>query len=469
MSLQQLVVSCIASSIGAKRFVELVERLALREKDTIPDLEFKNTLANSLITAIQRYPAARPIVVTYLQECIASELISTSQIVRYVLDYGKAAHGGSQQTEIFATADDVDRFCTILIEELPSVTLDEHSHVSETSPLVELLYSLIGLLADVNDHHPGICQLFTNLLGVVSGHQMYSQVEQEAISELKSATSQLPSLPPSILHDIRLIGASSTLNGVPGFPTGQWGLDKHIEFGGDDENPSPPSSPDPWTVGPVPATGPTDTGEIFRIRAPPYITFIVKNALETSWNHNSNAGANRLQFAGIPDSHRRIVHTAPEVCSRPTTFLYHLLCASFGLLALSIDDLQERAIKEQNRAASMADNTDEVMMSLNGGQTGNISDDLKSCMMKEIIARDGWKPWTWCFSGTIRVLQYWRTLGQHIEGGVFKDKWQLPSPEEFEEVIAGFGAVYGQELQRCNEVLHTVSGSGAGETKATSK
>lgn len=344
-----------------------------------------------------------------------------------MLEYGKAAYSGSKRTEIFKAAEDVDRFCIVFYEELPATTLDEKSFITQTSPMIELIHSLRGLLEDVNDQHPGICQLFTNFFSIVSGNQVYSEVEQEALSDLKSAADLLTSLPPTILQDIRRIGTLSTINGASGIATGQWGINTHIEFGADDENPSPPTSPDPWTVGPVPANGQSDANasESIRIRAPPYITFIVKNAMKSSWDHRFGATENRSHAAQIPDSYKRIIHTAPEVCSRPTTFLYHLMCASFGLLALSIDELQERAVKEQNFASNMADNTDEVMMSLNGGQTGNISDNLKLSMMREIIARDGWTTWTWCFSGLIRVLQYWKTLSHHIDGDVFQQKWRL--------------------------------------------
>ncbi|KAJ9106348.1 hypothetical protein QFC21_001494 [Naganishia friedmannii] len=469
MSLQQLIVSCIASSIAAKKFVELVNRLALREKDTIPDLEFRSSLTKCLLTAIQQFPAARPIVITYLQECIAAELLTTSQTVGYVLEYGKAAYGGSKHTDIFPSAGDVDRFCTIFYEELPSSTLDEKSFITETSPLVELLHSLIGLLADVNEQHPGICQLFTTFLSVVSGLQVYSEAEQETIYELKAATNQLSTIPQSILQDIRLIGTSSTVIGPPGLSTAQWGLDTRDEFGAGDDDPSPPTSPDPWTIGPVPVNGQTNAAHIVHIRAPSYITLLVKDALETPWNHSLGDNTDMTRTTEIPDSYKRIVHTAPEVCSRPTTFLYHLLCSSFGLLALSLDELQKRAVKEQNRVSNMADNTDEVMMSLNGGQTGSISDNMKSCMMKEIIARDGWKTWTWCFSGIFRLLEYWKALSRQAEGDVFQQKWQLPSMGEFEEVIAGFNNVYGRELQRCNEVLQIASGGSMGETKAIIK
>lgn len=362
----------------------------------------------------------------YLQECIASELISTSQIVRYVLDYGEAIYSGLKQTDVFTTAKDVDCFCAILYKEMPSITVDEKSFITETSPMVELLHSLTGLVEDVTEHHPGICHLFTNFLGVISSHQVYSEVEQEAISELKAATNNLTSIPHTILQDIRLIGTSSTINGASGLVPGSWEANMHIEFGADDETSSPPASPDPWTVGPILVNGQTDASEIIHIRAPPYITFLVKNALETSWKHISDGDIGQTEVAEIPDSYKRIIHTAPEVCSRPTTFLYHLICASFGLLALSIDDLQERAVKEQNHASNMSDSADEVMMSLGGGQTGNISDSLKYHMMREIVARDGWKTWMWCFSGLMRVLQYWKTLSHHSDGEVFQQKWQLP-------------------------------------------
>ncbi|KAJ9109834.1 hypothetical protein QFC19_001813 [Naganishia cerealis] len=247
-------------------------------------------------------PAARPIVITYLQECMASNLISATQLVDYVLEYGKAVHEGLKKPELFTSGEDVDRFCEILYEGLPSVVLAQKSSITEGTSMVELLLSLTGMLGDVNEQHPGTCQFFTNSLSVVSERQAWSEIELEALSVFKSSADRLATIPQTILQDIHLVGTLPNVSDSLRLAEGPWA--SRVPLGADDDEPSLPSSPDPWTISPVAANGQVGDGEILQIRAPPYITLMVKTALETSWGHGFESQTHQGQTIDIPNSYR---------------------------------------------------------------------------------------------------------------------------------------------------------------------
>lgn len=328
------------------------------------------------------------------------------------------------------SGDDLEIICDAIVTGLPpAMATDMLSKESPglpiTNSLAELLDSLTALLPDITEDRPSLSQVFTSLLSTIPSMESLSNDEREAVALLRSKSKDVSSISKTALQELSLLAVQSEQDiprteGVP-----RLHITVHTE--GQESGSTPPVSPDPWSAAEPrsAANGPSNNNN--KIQAPPHITFLVQNALESLRNPTqrirSSAGNASIV---VPVYYKRILHTAPEVSSRPSNFIYHLLCASFGLLVASIDDLQERAIREEQQSTSMMDSADEVMLNLNGGSSSEMSDNLKYAKMKEVIARDGWKEWLWCFSGLVKVLQYWKSISQDSTKGVFAETWQLP-------------------------------------------
>lgn len=327
--------------------------------------------------------------------------------------------------------DDLERICDIIMTDLPPTMVTDALSAGTpfgrtANSLAELLDSLTGLLDDITDERPALCQVFISLLSTIPSMESLSENDRGAVTKMQARAASVTTISPAALQEIQLLAA-------PSDPDMKWNDsgaaiktdDQRLQ--GEESIPSLPSSPDPWATTILKPICDSAAINISKIGAPPYITFLVQNALETSWNPTPGSRMPSLEDSSdMPDVYKRIVYTAPEVSSRPLTFIYHLVSASFGLLISSIDDLQLRAVREEQQSTSMMDSTDEVMLNLNGAQSGEMSDNLKNAKIKEIIARDGWRTWMWCFSGLIRVLQYWKAISNDLERGVFARQWQLP-------------------------------------------
>lgn len=353
-------------------------------------------------------------------------------VVRYVLARGrKGPEGTPIEDNQNLSGDDLERIVEVIMTDLPpSMVTDALSAGTPdgriSTSLTDLLASLNDLLDDATEEWPAFCQLFVSLLSTIPSVESLSENDAQAVTKLQARATALPTVPKAVLQEIQFLFApvdsDIKLNeaGEP-FPENDGGLSN------DPSVASLPPSPEPWSATTSRPTDDIPATNISKIGAPPYITFLVRNAMETSWGPTPEHGASSPEASeDMPDVYKRIVHTAPEASSRPVTFIYHLLCASFGLLVSTIDDLQLRAVREEQQSTSMMDSADEVMLNLNGGQSGEMSDNLKHAKMKEIIARDGWRTWVWCFSGLVQVLQYWKTLSHEPGNGVFAHQWQLP-------------------------------------------
>lgn len=404
-------------------------RTAVARKISLHNLHSPAKLTISLeclLDTFQKLASARPIIASYLRECISSDLLSVHQVVRYVIARGRTGTDGtSAEDHQDLSGDDLERIAEIIMTDLPaSMVTDAPStgttDEKKTASLMSLLASLTDLLDDITDERPALCHLFVSLLATVPSIDSLSESDAEAVTKMETKAAAVASIHKTALQEIQLLVTPADRAGDPPF-NDDGGLS------GNNALPSLPPSPEPWTATTSGQTTDGTATSITKIRAPPYITFLVQNAMDASWVSTSKHGTSSPKVsADMPDVYRRIVHTAPEVSSRPVTFFYHLLCASFGLLVSSIDDLQARAAREEQQSTSMMDSADEVMLNLNGGQSGEMSDSLKHARMKEIIARDGWRTWIWCFGGFVEVLQYWKTLSHDSENGVFAHRWQLP-------------------------------------------
>jgi hypothetical protein len=328
------------------------------------------------------------------------------------------------------SGNDLESICDAIVTGLPAamsadMLSKESPGVPPSNSLAELVHILTALLPDITEDHPSLSKVFTSLLSTIPSIESLSEDDREAVALLRSRSRDVASISKTALQELNLLASSSGLEApqVEGVPRLQ--VTVHTE--GEESDPTPPVSPDPWTlVEPRPAINGVPI-DIKKIEAPPYITFLVQDALQSLRNPTQGSPTSAENASSqVPVSYKRIVHTAPEVSSRPLNFVYHLLCASFGLLAASIDDFQERAVREEQQSTSMMDSADEVMLNLNGGSSSEMSDNLKYAKVKELIARDGWKEWMWCFSGLLDVLQYWKFMRQDSSQGVFAESWQLP-------------------------------------------
>jgi hypothetical protein len=324
----------------------------------------------------------------------------------------------------------LESICDAIVTGLPTalsadMLSKESPAVPPSNSLAELVHILTALLPDITEDHPSLSQVFTSLLSTIPSIESLSEDDREAVALLRSKSRDVASISKTALQELHLLVNPSALEApqVQGVPT----LQVIVQMEGKESDPTPPTSPDPWSI---PERGPAANGvpiDIKKIEAPPHVTFLVQDALQSLRNptHRIPPSAENATNE-VPVSFKRIVHAAPEVSSRPLNFIYHLLCASFGLLAASIDDFQERAVREEQQSTSMMDSADEVMLNLNGGSSSEMSDNLKYAKVKELIARDGWKEWMWCFSGLLDVLQYWKFMRQDSSQGVFAESWQLP-------------------------------------------
>lgn len=333
--------------------------------------------------------------------------------------------GSGNLTAEKPSGDDLERIAEVIMPDMPlSMTTDALSagcaDGRTSTALSDTLASLTEMLDDVTEERPALSQLFVALLSTIPSLDSLSDSDAEAVVKMQAKAAAVTSIPQTAFREIQLLATSADGAGDPAFKN-------EGEAQGEQSVPTLPPSPDPWLATASGTAGDAAAPSSSKIGAPPYITFLVQHSIDTSRGPSLNGGVSSVDTAAdVPAVYKRLVHTAPEVSSRPTTFIYHLLCASFGLLVSSMDDLQLRAVREEQQSTSMMDSVDEVMLNLNGGQSGEMSDNLKYAKMKEIIARDGWKTWFWCFSGLVQVVQYWKALGENCETGVFAHHWQLP-------------------------------------------
>lgn len=387
--------------------------------------------SDCLLDVFQKLPTARPIISSYLRECLLQDLISARQVLQSALARRRAMPGDMDtgDADLFS-GNDLESICDAIVTGLPpAMSADmlskESPAVPSSSSLAELVHILTALLPDITEDHPTLSQVFTSLLSTIPSIESLSEDDREAVALLRSKSRDMASISKAAVQELNLLASSSGVEAprVEGLPRLQ--VTVHTE--GEESDPSPPVSPDPWsTAEPRPAVNGVPN-DIKRIEAPPYITFLVQDALHSLCTPIQRTQTSTENASSeVPVSYKRIVHAAPEVSSRPLNFIYHLLCTSFGLLAASIDDFQERAVREEQQSTSMMDSADEVMLNLNGGSSSEMSDNLKYAKIKELIARDGWKEWMWCFSGLLDVLRYWKSMRQGSSIGVFAGSWQLP-------------------------------------------
>lgn len=389
----------------------------------------------------------------------------------------------TEDTPAFS-GDDLETICDTIVTGLPPAMASdmlskENIGVPLTNSLAELLDDLTTLLPDVTEDRPSLSQVFASLLSTIPNIDSLSDIDRERVGSLCSRSRDVASFSQTVLQDLNLLsgppGLGATIMGGPP----QLRITAHTE--GEESEANPPFSPDPWSTEERKPASNGSPNSSNSIQAPPYITFLVQDAIESLRNPIGRAKSTTGNLATeIPVSYKRIVHAAPEVSSRPLNFIYHLLCASFGLLVASIDDLQQTAILEEQQSTSIMDTADEVMLSLNGGSSGEMSDSLKFAKMKELIARDGWKEWMWCFCGLLKVLQYWKSFNQDSRKGIFANKWQFPvsrshsapssrtlrllhdiqPSKQLSQVIEKFSAANAQKLERCDQILRQLRQSG---------
>lgn len=388
-------------------------------------------LQDCLLNTFEKTPTARTIITSYLRECILQDLLSARHVVQCLLTPRQTALDDMNAGERPSfSGDDLETICNTIVTGLePATATDmlskDNTGVPLANSLAELLDGLTTLLPDVTEDRPSLSQVFTSLLSTIPNIDSLSDIDRERVASLRSRSRDVTSFSKTVLQELNLLSGLPDLEAtiIKGPPQ----LRVTVYTEGEESDSNPPSSPDPWSTEERKSASNGSPNSSHSIQAPLYITFLVKDAIESLRNPTGRAKSTAGNSATeIPVSYKRIVHAAPEVSSRPLNFIYHLLCASFGLLVASIDDLQETAILEEQQSTSMMDTADEVMLNLNGGSSGEMSDSLKFAKMKELIARDGWKEWMWCFCGLLKVLQYWKSLNQDSNKGIFANDWQFP-------------------------------------------
>ncbi|GHJ88478.1 hypothetical protein NliqN6_4880 [Naganishia liquefaciens] len=454
------------ASVPAQRFSELARRLLAREKasgsQADPALEF----ADCLLDAFQKVPTAKPLIISYLRECILENLLSPRRVVRSLLTRRKmSSHNMDEDATPSLSGDDLEALCNTFSTGLPiTLTSDlpwkECTDAPSTNSIAELIDHLDLLLPDVTEDRPALSQVFTSLLSTMPSVDQLSKDDRAGLASLRLKSLNVASFSKTALQELNLLAEFSGTEAPP--VDGPPQLYITVQTEGEQSDLNPPTSPEPWSAEQRRSASKALPKNTSRIQAPPYITFMIQDAMESARIANQRDRSTiEDSSTGIPPSYKRIIHTAPEISSRPLNFVYHLLSASFGLLVASIDDLQERAILEERQSTSMMDTEDEVLLNLDGGTSGDMSDNLKFAKVKELIARDGWKEWLWCFNGLLEVLHYWKLLVENSAKGVFVNSWQFPPSEQLREVIQKFRVVNEQELERCDQVVRQLRQGGS--------